>query len=129
MASKITRPAQSWTYILDDDRDLPDAEQSRFTLRPLTQQERAVIRDEIGRIETGKDGTKSVISRSYRQGIEIVLDAIVSIENFPAGAPQPWPDDRQQRRQYIDMLSDHYVQELANEAWFKSVAGDDVKNS
>jgi len=129
MPAKTTRPAESWSYVLECDRELDAAEQSRFILRPLTQSERAAVRDDIARVETAKDGARSVVSRSQRQGIELAINHIVSIENFPAGAPQPWPPDPATRRSYLEMLRDDYVQEVANEIWAKSVVGDDLKNS
>lgn len=129
MAKSITRPAESWTYILKADRELAPAEQSQFTLRPLTQVERATVRDEIARIQTARDGTKSVISSSQRQGIEIAAGCIVGVENFPSDGPKAWPSERDPQRKYLELLSDDSVQELANEIWEKSTIGDVVKNS
>lgn len=129
MAKRVTRPAESWSYVLQSDRGLPLEEQSRFVLSPLSQIERAAIRDEIARVSTASDGRKDIISRERRQGVEIVLDHLVSVENFPAGAPQKWPDKREERSAYLEQLDDDFVQELANEIWEKSTIGLEVKNS
>lgn len=129
MATKIARPAESWPYVLKIDREAPSEQQSRFVLRPMTQGERAAMRDEIARVHREKDGARSVISRTNRVGVEIALAHIVSIENFPAGAPQPWPADAADREKYLEMLGDSWLQEIADEVWEKSTAGDDVKNS
>lgn len=129
MAKKAPRPAESWTYVLVADRELATEEQSIFTLSPLSQAERATVRDELARIQTQQDGTKSIISRSHRQGWEIALRHIVSIENFPAGSPEPWPKGDVERRKYLEALDDGFVQELGNEVWARSELGDDLKNS
>lgn len=129
MAKKVPRPAGSWTFVLAADRTLPDGEQSRFTVSPLTITERAIVRDEIARIHTQPDGSKSIISQNRRQGVEIALHHIVSIENFPVGEPQPWPKGNEERLRYLEMLGDDSVQEIGNEIWTRSELGNDLKNS
>ena len=129
MAKKKSRPAESWTYLLVSDRELPIEEQSRFTLSPLTQAERAAIQDDLARTHVATDGSKSVVARTRRQGLSIALDHIVAIENFPAGAPQPWPKDREGRETYLEMLDDDFVQEIGNEVFERSSVGVAEKNS
>lgn len=130
MAKKANRPAESWIYVLVGDRTLPEAEQTRFTLSPLTISERAIVRDEIARVQTLQDGTKTVISQHRRQGLDIALRHIVSIDNFPVGeSSQPWPKETDRRLAYLEMLGDDNVQEIGNEIFSKSELGDDLKNS
>lgn len=131
MAKKAWRSAESWTYVLLADRELPPEQQTRFTLSPLSQLERAAVRDEIARVQTLQDGTKSIISHSRRQGLEIAVRHIASIENFPGDTPEKekWPAGETERRKYLEMLGDDSVQEIGNEIWTKSELGDDLKNS
>lgn len=129
MAMKMKRPASSWTYVLSVDEDKPVEEQSRFLLRPLTVSERAAIRDDIARVHTAADGSQVTTTRTYGQGIEIVLEHVVSIENFPAGAPEPWPEAIAERRRYLEGLDDAWIQEIANEVWAKSTIANELKNS
>lgn len=132
MAKATKRPAEAWVYLLKDDLTLPPEQQSRFTLRPMTYVERAAVHDDFLRVETLPDGTRVDVSRVYRNAWEVLIEHLVSIENFPAGEPQPWPTDRAARERYLEMLDDEMVLELGNEIWAKSTIGLDggvIKNS
>lgn len=129
MANRVHRAAETWDYVLRDDRKLPAEEQSRFTLRPLTQEERQRYQDRlVSKIENA-DGVRETVFRSNTSAFQIALSNIVSIENFPAGEPMPWPESRADRIKYVSMLSDAYVIEIGDEIWGKSLVEDAVKNS
>lgn len=129
MAKKVARPAESWTYVLKDDRELRPEEQSHFVLRPLTQSERALSLDEVMRGFTSPDGVTTTVVYARRQAIETVITCLLSVENFPAGAPEPWPTSRADRLAYLNGLSVKWISELADEVFERSIVGDDLKNS
>jgi hypothetical protein len=133
MARAVKRPAESWTYILRDDRELSADEQSVWTLKPMTHIERAEALDNLVRTHIGAGGEKTVISRSKQQAFEIVLTHLVAVRNFPARAGKPWPAKETERVAYIEQMDDAHVRELADEIFDKStLAGDDgtqLKNS
>jgi hypothetical protein len=123
MAKSIKRQAETWIYVIEKDRALPPEQQSRFTFRPLTFSERALVRDTMA-----VDGA----SRVYRTAGELLLDHLLSVDNFPVEHPKPWPSDRDARMQYLELLDDADVLELGNEIWLRSSLGRDetiVKNS
>lgn len=116
MAKAKKRPAESWTYVLEADRALDAAQQSRFVLSPMTYAERAAIRDDLLRGEGN-------VSKVFRNAGTIAIEHLVSIENFPAGEPQPWPADRAARERYLELLDDDDVLEIGNEIWTRSALG------
>lgn len=129
MAKAVKRPAESWTFILPSDKDLPPAEQSRFVLRPMTVSERAAAQDDLVRTMFGPNGERFVLRRTHQQAYELALSHIVSVENFPADAPKQWPDARDEQRKYLEMLDDRDLLEIGNEVWRKSAVGGEEKNS
>jgi hypothetical protein len=133
MAKAVKRPAESWVYVLKADRDLPMEEQSRFTLRPMTHNERAAAHDDLVRTRVSPDGDKTVQARTRQQALVIALRHIVSIENFPSENPQPWPATTEARAAYVEQLDDEYVLELGNEVFARrGLLGDEgaaIKNS
>lgn len=125
-----TRPPMSWRFIPLRDRRLPSEEQSVFTLRPMSLGERASTRDELARVQVTPDGTRTVQSRTSQVSARIARDHIVSIENFPAGAPQEWPSTVEAREKFLDQLDDDVVLEIGNEVYERSRfgPGDPAKN-
>jgi hypothetical protein len=101
MAKMKSRAAASFPYVLIGDRDLPPEQQTQFVLRTLTVDEHAAA---------------------------LALEHIVSIENFPVGAPQPWPDERERRRDYLGMLMPADLQELGGVLFHRAEVGDEEKN-
>lgn len=133
MAKKTSRAAaESWSYVLKDDRVLPLEQQSRFILRPLSQAERATVRDAMNRVVSTSTGELTE-NRTWQVTHGLALSHIVSIENFPAGAPAPWPNRMSERERYLEQLDDDYVLEIGNEIWVKSTLtpeeGEAAKNS
>jgi hypothetical protein len=117
MPKKYARPAEAWTYVLYPDRALPLDQQSRFTLRPLTQAEKLAMLDGLNWVNVHTDGTQEVMPRAYSQALELCLSHIDGVENFPNDGPIAWPakgSDRQ-KADYLAMLSDMDILELGNE--------------
>jgi hypothetical protein len=132
MAKHIKRSAESFRYVLKGDQALPLPEQTTFVLNPLTQDERRRLLDEVVVTRTLSDGVKESIDRSWQEAGQIVLAHLVSVENFPVGAPEPWPSGKgstvEQRKQYLNEFADSDVLELYNELFRRSYLGDDVQN-
>jgi hypothetical protein len=128
MAKKRKRTVESWSYVLLRDRELKPEEQTTFILRPLTQLERAEVRDNMARIQVVPGGGTATITRTHRSSLDLALSHIDAIRNFPAGSPQDWPTDREARLAYLDQLEDEDVKEIGNEIWVHSNIGDDIKN-
>ena len=127
MAKKQKRAAECWRYVLLRDRKLPPEEQTTWILRPLTQLERAEARDNMARVQTIPGGGTATITRTHRLSLDLAVSNIHSVENFPAGAPEPWPEDREARLAYLDALDDDDVKELGNEIWVRSAIGGETK--
>lgn len=120
MAKSKKRPAEAWTYVLDADKTLPEAEQSQFTLRPLTFDEDAAYRDAI----RGKDES----GRVWRATIALLPDHIVSVDNFPAGNAKPWPASPAERKAYLEEIGVDGCFELGDQIFAHSRVSDDAKN-
>lgn len=129
MATAQKRAAESWRYVLKVDRELPEEQRSAFILTPLNPIERAEARDGMVRRVVGVTGETTVSQRDKRLSVEFCLRHIREIENFPAGAPKPWPDDADDRLRYLDQIDDAWVQEIGNEIWLRSELGETEKNS
>jgi hypothetical protein len=129
VATAQKRAAESWRYVLKSDESLPPEQQSVFVLTPLNVIERAEARDGMVRRVVGATGETTVSQRDKRLSVEFCLSHIREIENFPAGAPKPWPDTSDERLRYLDQLDDSAVQELGNEIWVRSELGETEKNS
>jgi hypothetical protein len=130
MAKKQQRPVGTWRYILRAELTLPPEEQTVFVLRPLTQLERADVKDNMVRIHHQADGGVMKQQRDARILVELCASHIHAIENFPVGGtPEAWPDEPAARLAYLDQLDDADVQEVGDEIWVRSAIGLPEKNS
>jgi hypothetical protein len=123
MATAIHRAAETWRYILQSDRALEPSQQSVFVLRPLTLAERQRVRDALTRTHVDAEGRHLIASRLNEVRIELALTNVVSVENFPAGEPKPWPAGAPlaERAAYLEILGDEHVREIGNEIFEHSV--------
>jgi hypothetical protein len=132
MAKATKRVTESWWYILPSDRELPESEQSRFQLSPLTYAERARMYDQREVIRQSNGGDERTIeSRMFSVLAELALTHLEDVENFPASEPLPWPKNgnRDAKQRYLDMLADADVLSIGTEIMVKSTLGDAEKNS
>lgn len=129
MAKKRARLAEPWVYVLRRDRQLPPEEQSKFTLRPLTISERAVAGSGLVSLVAFADGTRETHRRETIVSLNLALQNIVAVENFPSDKPEMWPDGREARLRYLEQLDDEDVFELGNEIYVRSTVGEAEKNS
>ena len=105
MARRSEAAVESWWYVLEDDRELPKEEQSRFLLRPLSVSERARIYDDI----IGDQ------NRTYQGALDLMYTHVERIENFPAGAAEPWPATRKEREKYLATFPLTYMAQIGGE--------------
>lgn len=121
MPRPVTAATGPWTYVLEGDRKLPQDQQARFVLRPLTQLERCRVHDSLVFTHFDADGTRQIRRRQREIEFSLAVSHIDSVENFPIGAPRPWPTDQALRPAYLAQLSDDDVTELGGEIWTKSL--------
>lgn len=122
MANERKRAAGSWIYVLKVDRELPELQQSKFTLRPLTGAERDYYR-------TINRGAKEpgALAEPFKTAREVCLSNIERIDQFPASHPMPWPEDYSERAAYLEKLDDGYVLELGVEVLTRSMLGEEER--
>lgn len=100
-------------YVPRDDRALPPEEQTTFLLTPLTLDERAGAYDTISTTVLDPSGTQTQRSGVWRQSVELFVTHVIGIENFPAGAPEPWPATREARLTYMEQIDILIIGEVA----------------
>lgn len=128
MAKLIKRMVESWTYVPIADRALEAGEQTAFRLSPLSQAELFAVTDDLQRTIIEPDGTQVITSRERQTALRLCLSHIASVENFPVGAPQPWPEEREKRRVFLEQFDHELVRELGDEIYGKSRIGVAEKN-
>lgn len=121
MAKSKKRPPESFSFVLRGDRDLPEGEQSRFVLRPMTIDEQAAY------LDASRDDADGG-SRLWRAAVAIVPQHIVSVENFPAGEPREWPKGHAERLEYLAELGVSACYEIGTEVFNRSYLEDAAKN-
>lgn len=132
MAKKASQIAELIAYVPKDDRALPPEEQSTFKLRPLTQAERLRAFDEMTTTEvrrSGDDVVRWLHDHSWSQARELVLEHLVDVQNFPAGAPVPWPGagSQAQKEEYLAMIDVYLLYELGEELRTRASVSEAVK--
>ena len=129
---KAKTPAtREFTLVPECDRELPAAEQSRFTFRPMTYGERLKSFDEMQVVEVRADGSRVLHDRSYQQAREIALACLVSSENFPAGAPVAYPakGTLAEREAWLTQIDDVALYKLASQVRERSAVDTLAGNS
>ena len=108
----ILRPTGTQKYIPFSDRTLPPEEQTVIYYKPLTAGERAAAFDNLSVSELQESGKLLQRSQAWQVHRELCLTQIERVENFPAGAPQPWPTDAAARETYLEQFDDFVVNEI-----------------
>lgn len=131
MAKRSERPVEPFWFVLHADQKLPAGEQSRWRFRPLTQAERMDMLDSIEVVTEDRAGTRSSRFRNFQQARETVLLCLMEVENFPAGAPEKYPQSgtRSEKSKYLEMVEDVEVYALGDHVFFHSTLGPTEKNS
>lgn len=132
MARKSTRPTEPFTYILPEDKKLPAEEQTVFTCRPLSQQERMRAMDAMEVVQLdGRSGERQIRFRSFEQKREIALMCIIDVSNFPVGSPKPFPakGDAEEKAKYLAEMEDVDVYLVGEYIFDHSTIGSAEKNS
>jgi len=131
MARASKRTAEPFKYILPADRQLPAEEQTVFTFRPLSQQERMRAMDDVEAIQINGTGEQQLRFRSFQRAYEIVIACLMDVSNFPVGAAKPYPaaGSREDKAKYLEMLDDFDVHALGDYVFDHSTLGSAEKNS
>lgn len=140
----VQKRRESWRYVPRADRQLPPEEQTTFTLTPLIQGERLRVWDDASWIRQERNGEQILQPRSYQAALELCVEHIADVENFPAkvkdptsgtygyapNAPKPFPvaGTREQKLLYLDEFDDLIILEVGNEIRDKSTLDSDAKN-
>jgi hypothetical protein len=106
------RSSESFWLTPKADQGLPADDQSRFKFRPLTQAERMNALDDFAVHIKRADGSMELKTRDYGQSRTIVRAHLIEVDNFPAGAPEPWPADEAARDAYLEQIDDMVLHEL-----------------
>ena len=126
-----TRPVGSWVFIPAGDEELKPEEQTRITCRQLTQAERMEAWDNINwTVKDEGTGEVTIMPRTFRLARDLCKAAILSIENFPPGAPKPWPKDGSEAEKdaYLDMIPDMEMLRIGQAIRHKAFIEDEIKN-
>jgi hypothetical protein len=129
MAKAFQQVAEGWRFVPVADQALDSEDRTTFRLRPLSQAERLRATDDLSRTVIEPDGTQVITTRQRQVARALCLSHIDDVENFPAGAPKPWPMDRAERMAYLEQLDDELVKEIGNEIYNRSAIGAPEKNS
>jgi hypothetical protein len=129
MPNATKRQVEAWWYVLLSEREKPQAEQSRFLLKPLSQAERMGVWDDNSWVTIDKEGKRTITPRGFQQAYDLCLSQITQVENFPLDGPQSWPGSPAAREVYLEQLDDMDVFEIGNAVREKSALGAEVKNS
>lgn len=133
------RPKGTWTFITRDDLKLPANEQTRFTLLPLTLDQRMNAWDNLKWVND--DG--SMTPKTFQQALHLCLMNVVDVENFKAPragtedseTPDyeviPFPKDgsETQKRVFFERMADIDILLVGNEIRTRSTIGEAEKNS
>ena len=129
MARQIKRSPESFTYVLQADRELSADQQTRFTLKPLTTAERhSLFERNTERIQQA-NGDVRLVAHTISLAREVCLEHIEAIDRFPVDRPEPWPAKSKERQAYLEQFADTDLAEIYGVLFERSWLGDDVKNS
>jgi hypothetical protein len=130
----IKRATETWKYIPESDRDLPEDQQTILTLSPITLAERLASIEAQQSIATNPlTGERVVRDRKWTAALELVAAHLVDVENFPPGmngqAPK-WPKDGtvEERVKYLAQFDEVTIFNIAQEIYTKSVLPADAGN-
>jgi hypothetical protein len=83
-------PQQDYKFVCEDDRKLPEAEQTIFTVRPLTAKEEAHVTDAFLDLDLAS-GVPTAKSRIGARTIAILNLGLVGWQNFPPDEEKDLP--------------------------------------
>lgn len=127
----ITPATRDLRVVATQDEKLEPAEQTTFVARPMTRRERMASYDNMNTTEILPDGTQVRRQRTFAQSIEILVATLKAVENFPAGAEEPYPADgtRDEKLAYLDRVpGDMVLFQIAEAIRDRSEAGETQGN-
>lgn len=130
----IKRATETFTYIPEDDRGLPEDQQTILTLSPMTLAERLASIEAQQSIATSPvSGERIIRDRKWTAALELCVAHIEKVENFPPGAnghAKSWPKDGspQERLDYLAQFDEVTIFNIAQEIYTRSVLPADAGN-
>jgi len=133
MVRAIDLAGGEFRYVVEDDRESPEHEQTKFLMRPLTFGERLEI-ENLRSASSSYNPANGMMShtRSPRMAdIEILHRALLGWENFHDDKGLPIGFEKPNGRIAEASLAriDPWITELAEEAWERSTLGKDAKKN
>jgi hypothetical protein len=131
----ITRPTETWKFIHESDKALPEDQQTIFTLEPLSlTEEMAAIEAQQAIATNPVSGERVVRDRKWTAALEMFCAHVVDIENFPPGAnggARKWPRSGsiEERLEYASQFSSVVIYDIAQAIFNRGLLSDDAKNS
>lgn len=125
----VTRAVEAITYVPESDRALPGEQQTKITLRPMTQAERMKAIDDEDAISYA-DGATRMQGRHWQRNFALARDHIVAVERFPVDAPKLWPvsGTRAEKEAYLALMPEAAVFLIGQEVFEKSIVSALAKN-
>lgn len=77
-------PKQQLTFVCEADRELPEEEQTRFTIRALSAREQAQVQNESVAVSAGGGETSTTV-KTGAWAIAVLNLGLLGWENFPPG--------------------------------------------
>jgi hypothetical protein len=112
-------PDKEQLYILEEDRELPEEEQTRWFIRTLNAVQYYRAQDNVIELHaTGRANDRETKTRilSGTQEMNALIDGIAGVENFKDehGVDQNWPDrPNDAKRTFLSKLRPRWRRELA----------------
>lgn len=125
----VKRPTEAIVYVPETDRELPADQQTKITLRPMTQAERIAAIDDEDVLEVGGSAAR-VRGRQWRRNYELARDHITAVEHFPVDDPKPWPATgaRAEKEAYLALMPEAAVFLIGQAVFERSVLPAGAKN-
>lgn len=109
---KIKRNPLPVTHVLFSDRDLPEDEQTSFTIRKLTRAEDRDVRDKVIKVNYGSGG-ESTITGALSLGDHLLEAALEGWRNVTDADGGQVKFDKTRRAEMLALLPDEVVDELS----------------
>jgi len=131
---KAIIPKETWEYVPDCDKALPENEQTKFILKPMTAAQHALYDDNAAQVVDGK-----YLVRHGTQNLMLLNFGIESVHNFNDEKGNPIQVERDEHRAFhgVNPLTEDFLKriprpiqvEIAGEIYAGNIIGEEeVKN-
>lgn len=124
------RQVGNWKFTFPSEEQNPPERQTVVVCRQLTQAERMLAWDNLNWTARDAQGGVTLLPRTFRLARELCLLAIESIENFPEGAPKPYPTNGtdEEKSAYLDQFPDLELLKIGQAIRNRATLEEEVKN-